>query len=121
MLIRNRITKYFRQDHNVLKSFRRSTRSVDLKLQRNGRVISEDKDKRIAIKKKRVKFSDRKFKRRRKKKKDDKLRRKLINSVKHQFEANSSFLENTTQQIIDWIVSNPVKLTGQLQKVGAKM
>ena len=106
MLIRNRITKYFRQDHNVLKSFRRSTRSVDLKLQRNGRVTSEDKDKRIAIKKKRVKFSDRKFKRRRKKKKDDKLRRKLINSVKH----------HATN-----CLNLSVKLTGQLQKVGAKM
>jgi hypothetical protein len=48
-------------------------------------------------------------------------RRRRTNSVKHQCEANSSFLENTTQQMIDWIVSNPVKLTGQLQKVGAKM
>ena len=96
------------------------TKSVDLELQGNGRVTSEEKEERIAIKKKRVKFNDREFKRRRRIK-DDKLRRKLINSVKHQFEANSSFLENTTQQIIEWIVSNPVEFTNIMMDSGANI
>lgn len=93
----------------------------DLQLQA-GRVTQEENEIRQAIKPKlkRIKYSAKEYSRREQIKKS-KLRYKLINSVKRSFESNNNFLVNTTKQIIDWIIENPVEFTNIMMDSGANI